>query len=233
LTLQAITVTIWLASFLQLVIAAFIYIPLLCAIRGNLKEYCVHKIDKRIDEILKRKSRKRLQEARRQERERINNVDNGSEHSGARPTLPNIDVDLDSNVSYNKQQTFVAYRNGSVDQHSDYSSDHDQRYAPQYAQPKQHYNQQYSNVSYNPAYQGNAQQYYNDGHSRYSPNRFNAGAYNPSVTQHSQVYDSSQQYHRRYNAGYEATRPSQETMGSRSDSDMTSIPDAENKYYQQ
>ena len=49
----------------------------------------------RIAEILKRKSRKRLHEARKNERDRI-----GSESKGSQPTLPSIDVDLD-NVEYN------------------------------------------------------------------------------------------------------------------------------------
>ena len=47
LSLQCITITIWIISALGLLIAFFVYIPLLCTIRGNLKEYCVHKVDKR------------------------------------------------------------------------------------------------------------------------------------------------------------------------------------------
>ena len=46
-TLQLMTVTIWIISFMGLFMAFLVYIPLLCNIRGNLKEYCVHKIDKR------------------------------------------------------------------------------------------------------------------------------------------------------------------------------------------
>lgn len=34
-------------SFILLCCAAVIYIPVLCHIRGNLKEYCCHKVDKR------------------------------------------------------------------------------------------------------------------------------------------------------------------------------------------
>jgi uncharacterized membrane protein len=37
----------WALRMLSLLAAFFVYIPLLCEIRGNLKEYCVHKIDKR------------------------------------------------------------------------------------------------------------------------------------------------------------------------------------------
>ncbi len=40
------TVTVFLGSLLLLIIAAILYIPLLCYIQGNLKEYCCHKVDK-------------------------------------------------------------------------------------------------------------------------------------------------------------------------------------------
>ncbi|KAI8805996.1 hypothetical protein BJ742DRAFT_680419 [Cladochytrium replicatum] len=47
LALQTFTVLMWAISFTGIVIAFVIYIPLLCEIRGNLKEYCVRKVDKR------------------------------------------------------------------------------------------------------------------------------------------------------------------------------------------
>ncbi|GAA5822155.1 hypothetical protein JCM5353_006251 [Sporobolomyces roseus] len=54
------TTVMWIGSALLLLIAAFMYVPLLCYIQGNLKEYCCHKVDKRIAELMKRKNRKRL-----------------------------------------------------------------------------------------------------------------------------------------------------------------------------
>jgi hypothetical protein len=42
-----ITFLFWTMKMISLIVALFVYIPLLCMIRGNLKEYCVHKIDKR------------------------------------------------------------------------------------------------------------------------------------------------------------------------------------------
>ena len=45
--LSTLTISLWLISFVTLIIATFIYIYLLFSIRGNLKEYCVHKFDKR------------------------------------------------------------------------------------------------------------------------------------------------------------------------------------------
>jgi len=40
------TVAVCVGSLLLLIIAAICYIPLLLHIRGNLKEYCCHKVDK-------------------------------------------------------------------------------------------------------------------------------------------------------------------------------------------
>ncbi|KAK4046883.1 Potassium transporter [Microbotryomycetes sp. JL201] len=54
------TVIMWAGSALLLLVAAAMYVPLLCYIQGNLKEYCCHKVDKRIAELMKRKTRKRL-----------------------------------------------------------------------------------------------------------------------------------------------------------------------------
>lgn len=41
------SVVIFAVSFVLICIAAIVYIPLLCHIQGNLKEYCCHKVDKR------------------------------------------------------------------------------------------------------------------------------------------------------------------------------------------
>ncbi|GAA6058278.1 hypothetical protein JCM3770_002888 [Rhodotorula araucariae] len=54
------TVAIFTISALQLLVAAAMYVPLLCYIQGNLKEYACHKVDKRIAELMKRKNRRRL-----------------------------------------------------------------------------------------------------------------------------------------------------------------------------
>lgn len=43
----SITFTFWALKILILCIAFFMYLPCLFIIKGNLKEYCVHKIDKR------------------------------------------------------------------------------------------------------------------------------------------------------------------------------------------
>jgi hypothetical protein len=45
--LSTFTVLMWFLGFMGLLGAFFVYIPLIFNIRGNLKEYCCHKIDKR------------------------------------------------------------------------------------------------------------------------------------------------------------------------------------------
>lgn len=57
------TVLVCAGSLLLLLSAGICYIPLLCYIQGNLKEYCCHKVDKRISELMKRKNKQRLAKA--------------------------------------------------------------------------------------------------------------------------------------------------------------------------
>ncbi|KAK8847653.1 hypothetical protein IAR55_005512 [Kwoniella newhampshirensis] len=54
------TVLIFLGSLVLLIVAAVCYIPLLCYIQGNLKEYVCHKVDKRITELIKKNQRQRI-----------------------------------------------------------------------------------------------------------------------------------------------------------------------------
>ncbi|KAJ3194701.1 hypothetical protein HDU82_002364 [Entophlyctis luteolus] len=116
LGLTVFSLSMWFISFCAIVAAFFAYFPLLYMIRGNLKEYVCHKIDKRISELLKRKLRERTNEARvaeladleRNAQMRARMEAMGADTKGitfqpapplgmqARPTLPLIDVDLDS-----------------------------------------------------------------------------------------------------------------------------------------
>lgn len=41
------TLVVWVGSAILLIVAAVLYVPLLCYIQGNLKEYVCHKVDKR------------------------------------------------------------------------------------------------------------------------------------------------------------------------------------------
>lgn len=51
---MAFSVLVFSISFILVCVAVVLYIPLFCHIRGNLKEYCCHKVDKRITEILRK-----------------------------------------------------------------------------------------------------------------------------------------------------------------------------------
>ncbi|GAA6017344.1 hypothetical protein JCM10207_005601 [Rhodosporidiobolus poonsookiae] len=92
------TVVVWVISAALLLIAAVMYVPLLCYIQGNLKEYCCHKVDKRIAELMKRKNKKRLaQEAKIAAAEARGDFSHLKDKSGKmvgvprqQPTLPKI-----------------------------------------------------------------------------------------------------------------------------------------------
>jgi hypothetical protein len=44
---MAFSVVMFAISFIMVCVATVMYIPLLCHMQGNLKEYCCHKVDKR------------------------------------------------------------------------------------------------------------------------------------------------------------------------------------------
>lgn len=95
------TVLICAGSLLLLLVAAVCYIPLLAHIQGNLKEYCCHKVDKRISEIIKRRNKQRLARAASLARkEAAGDYSHLKNKKGElvgkplpQPTLPNISVD--------------------------------------------------------------------------------------------------------------------------------------------
>ncbi|KAK9763904.1 Potassium transporter [Basidiobolus ranarum] len=69
---------LFIISALRTIFAAVLYLFLVCEIQGNLKEYCCHKIDKRLTELLRYKARKRAYKDK---------IINGGIH----PTKPVID----------------------------------------------------------------------------------------------------------------------------------------------
>ncbi|KAF9377356.1 hypothetical protein CPC16_011867 [Podila verticillata] len=83
--LMMFTLTLWIISVLYMIGAVILYIPLVIHIQGNLKEYCCHKIDKRIDEIVKKKARQRAQDAAKNTK-----GGKGGDTPLQKPTLPNI-----------------------------------------------------------------------------------------------------------------------------------------------
>ncbi|KAJ1032738.1 hypothetical protein NDA16_000759 [Ustilago loliicola] len=96
------TVAVFAGSIILLIIASVAYIPLLCYIKGNLKEYCCHKVDKRVTELVQRKKKQRLAKvaeiARREAAGDFSHLMNKKgEMIGTaipQPTLPTVDVDL-------------------------------------------------------------------------------------------------------------------------------------------
>ncbi|KAF9384404.1 hypothetical protein BGX21_001312 [Mortierella sp. AD011] len=80
------TLTLWVISILLMFVAVVLYIPLVIHIKGNLKEFCCHKIDKRIDEIIKKKAKLRALEAK------SGKGGKGGETPLQKPTLPQIDL---------------------------------------------------------------------------------------------------------------------------------------------
>ncbi|KAF7301367.1 hypothetical protein MIND_00701900 [Mycena indigotica] len=97
------TVVVFLGSLLLLLVAGICYIPLLCYIRGNLKEYCCHKVDKRIESVIKKHQKKRLDENKKQAmKEARGDYSHLKNKKGEytskplpQPTLPNLSVDDD------------------------------------------------------------------------------------------------------------------------------------------
>ncbi|KAF9514237.1 hypothetical protein BS47DRAFT_1372350 [Hydnum rufescens UP504] len=101
------TTVVFFGSLLLLIIAALCYIPLLCYIQGNLKEYCCHKVDKRISELMKRKNRQRIakqaQLAQKEARGDFSHLKNKKgellRNPAPQPTLPQVSIDDDDQAS--------------------------------------------------------------------------------------------------------------------------------------
>ncbi|KAI8993386.1 hypothetical protein BDB01DRAFT_323668 [Pilobolus umbonatus] len=90
---MAFSTFIFTISFISVVIAAVIYVPLLCHIRGNLKEYCCHKVDKRIEDILKKQARERIENNKKAQHNPKKSKKNDIEMQALpQPTLPNIGI---------------------------------------------------------------------------------------------------------------------------------------------
>ncbi|KAK4512291.1 uncharacterized protein ATC70_002988 [Mucor velutinosus] len=99
-------------SFILLCAAAIIYIPVLCHIQGNLKEYCCHKVDKRIEELLKKQAKKRIEKNKKADQyshhhhqKKSSKKDSIEMESLPQPTLPKVGMNsLSVNNYYPHQQ---------------------------------------------------------------------------------------------------------------------------------
>ncbi|CAG8471907.1 3725_t:CDS:2 [Scutellospora calospora] len=102
---MAVSIFLSIFSFIKIVAAAILYIPLLCHIRGNLKEYCCYKIDKRITELLKAQTLKRIKKQQLEAEAKssgeyihIGKKKNADIKSFRQPTLPTVGF-LDDSLS--------------------------------------------------------------------------------------------------------------------------------------
>lgn len=143
------TVAIFAGTLLLLIMAGICYVPLLCHIQGNLKEYCCHKVDKRISEIIARRNKQRMAKAAElAKKEAAGDYSHLKNKKGElvakplpQPTLPNLSVDddLDDASSMRTRgpapSTFTAQ--------SDYYSEHKGGYPADYP-PMPAYNNPYS-----------------------------------------------------------------------------------------
>lgn len=92
------TVLIFAGSLILLIAAAICYIPLLCYIQGNLKEYVCHKVDKRIAELIKKKQRERIKRNAALEKKlagKPGSVKDMPAGSIPQPTLPDVRLNDD------------------------------------------------------------------------------------------------------------------------------------------
>ncbi|WWD21740.1 hypothetical protein CI109_106227 [Kwoniella shandongensis] len=105
------TVLIFLGSMVLLIVAAVCYIPLLCYIQGNLKEYVCHKVDKRITELIKKNTRQRIARAAAMEKKMANGAMTKSDYAQTslglvpQPTLPQVMLDDDEDMRMRTART--------------------------------------------------------------------------------------------------------------------------------
>lgn len=106
---MSLSLLIWLFSFARFCIASLLFFPLLCHIQGGLTEFVVRKIDKRIERIIEKARKKRLERyARARASDRDSRSSNGKKQTLTRsksilkesPTLPSIPTIDEKNVGY-------------------------------------------------------------------------------------------------------------------------------------
>ncbi|KAI0347367.1 hypothetical protein BDW22DRAFT_1481012 [Trametopsis cervina] len=151
----AFTVLVFAGSALLLIVAGLCYIPLLCHIQGNLKEYCCHKVDKRIAEIIKRKNKQRQAKAQAlAKKEAAGDFSHLKNKKGEmigkplpQPTLPNISLDDEETGSVRTGAAPSTYTSSS-----DYYHERKEymEYPMEYP-PMPAFSQPYGNHQYNPS----------------------------------------------------------------------------------
>lgn len=162
----AFTVLVFAGSCLLLIVAGVCYIPLLCHIQGNLKEYCCHKVDKvrflhtlllfcltvssqRIAEIIKRKNKQRLAKAaalaRKEAAGDFSHLKNKKGELIAQPlpqpTLPNVSLDDEEDGSSMRTRAPPSTYTGQSDYYYGDRKEYGADYSPAEYPPMPAYNQ--------------------------------------------------------------------------------------------
>ncbi|KAG2013777.1 vacuole protein, variant 2 [Coprinopsis cinerea AmutBmut pab1-1] len=224
LTLTALfTVSVFLGSLLLLIIAGICYIPLLIHIRGNLKEYCCHKVDKRISDIIKRKNKERRAEnAKIAQKEAMGDFSHYKNKKGEmvgkplpQPTLPNVSLDDDDDTSTLATRVAPSTHTKASDYYPDKAYDYPPpmpAYNPYSNQ--QQYNQSSASLGYDDAYYSQpyededtarltasaapvayAGSNYHDYPARSASTAPSAHRYSPTTDNHPPQYGGQQQYY--------------------------------------
>lgn len=136
------TVVIFLFGLVQLILAGIAYVPWLCYIRGNLKEYVCHKVDKRIAEVIRRRNKQRLAKAQAlAKKEAAGDFSHLKNSKGEivkqlpQPTLPNISLDDDEDDSSSMRTRVPPSQYTAQNDyyyHSDYKAEYDYPPMPAY-----------------------------------------------------------------------------------------------------
>ncbi|KAI9466817.1 hypothetical protein BJY52DRAFT_1161965 [Lactarius psammicola] len=157
------TVVIFAGSMLLLIVAGMCYVPLLCYIKGNLKEYCCYKVDKRISAIIRRRNKERVAEAiKRDKKEAMGDLSHLKNKKGElihqplpQPTLPNISIDDDlADIASLQKRTAPStnYTSGSDKYYAtDATSSYDYPAMPAYNAPYSYAQDPNSYARYNPS----------------------------------------------------------------------------------
>ncbi|KAG2195171.1 hypothetical protein INT47_006453, partial [Mucor saturninus] len=166
------SVVVFAISFILICAAAIIYIPLLCHIQGNLKEYCCHKVDKRIEELLKKQAQKRIKGDNLTKKSKKNDIEM---HSLAQPTLPKVNM---SQVPPNKAPYSHHQQQNSYSSQSNHNYGHSQQ--PSYSSQGHTQQPSYSNQVY-----GYQQPVYNTPNSSYGGQPVTGNHHRPGFYQQS------------------------------------------------
>ncbi|KAF9226446.1 hypothetical protein BS17DRAFT_775638 [Gyrodon lividus] len=185
------TFVIFAGSLLLLIVAGICYIPLLCYIQGNLKEYVCHKVDKRIAEVIKRRNKERLAKAAAlAKKEAMGDYSHLKNKKGEmiakplpQPTLPNLSVDDDDDDAAS-----IVKRGPSPSAYPQdyYHASDNKSIAPSYHTT--HVGADYSDYPPMPAY--------NTGYSHQAPGAY--AQYNPSMA----TFDQEPPQHHVYDDDY-------------------------------